>query len=73
MNITTTKKQTNRYREQNSGYQWGRGRDNIGVEEGEVRADGYMTGSRIIQLGEYSQYLVITVNGVQPLKIVYKI
>ena len=35
MNITTTAKQTQRYREQTSGYQWGKGsgQGNIGIEE----------------------------------------
>ena len=29
----TKKKQTHRYKEQTSGYQWGGGKGNIGVEE----------------------------------------
>ena len=47
MNITE-KKQTHRYREQTSSYQWGeQGRGNIGVGEWEVQIIGCKIGSRI--------------------------
>ena len=62
MNITK-EKQIHWYREQTSGYQWV-GRAVIGVEEWEVQSTGCKIGSRcIVQLGEYSQYCVITISG----------
>ena len=45
---TTKKKQTHRYREQSSGYQWGEvGRGNIGVEVWEIQSTGCKLGSRM--------------------------
>ena len=43
----TKKKQTHRYGEQTSGYQWGEGRENIGVGESEVQTTGGKIGSRM--------------------------
>ena len=44
----TKKKQTHRYMEQTSVYQWGEaGRGNIGVGEWEIQTVGYKIGSRI--------------------------
>ena len=58
------------YREQTSVYQWG------AVQEwgsGRHKLLGVRRAQRcIIQHGGYSQYIVITVNGKEPLKIVLK-
>ena len=45
--VNIRKKQTHRYREQTSGYQWGRGRGIIGVGEWEVQTIGYKVGLRM--------------------------
>ena len=43
----TKEKQTHRYREQASGYQWGREEWQYGVGEWDVQIIGYKIGSRI--------------------------
>ena len=74
MNITK-KKQTHRYREKITGYQWGEGRGE-GQDRGrEVGGTNYkVTNNKqqgsIAQHGEYSQYFTITINEVLPLKFV---
>ena len=59
----TKKKQTHRYREQTSGYQWGGGErkywGGLGGS-GRYKLLGQAQGC-IVQHGEYSQYFVITV------------
>ena len=64
----TKQKQTHRYREQTSGYQWGkearegqdRGRGVRGTTMYKInKLQGY-----IVQHREYSQYFIITLNGV---------
>ena len=63
----TKKKQTHRYREQTRGYQWGqeRGRDNRGRG---LRGTNYYVWNNIqgyiVQHGDYSQYFIMTINGV---------
>ena len=72
MNVTK-KKQTHRYREQTSGYQWEEGR--VGKNnDGELRDKDTMHEIKKLQIyillhGECSQYYIITVSGVKPLKL----
>ena len=76
MNITK-KKQTHRYRKQTCGYQWGEG-SREGQERGRgLRGTNYYTMYKInklqghtVQHREYSQYFIVTINGLKPLKIV---
>ena len=71
----TKKQQTCRYGEQTSGYQWGGGRTAI---KGWGRGRHKLLGARqargcTAQHGEPSQYCVVTVNGKNEWKIVWKI
>ena len=59
----TKKKQTHKYREQTTGYQWGEGRGRRGVGSGKYKLLGVRLQGCVVQHGEYSQYFVITVNG----------
>ena len=71
---TPKQKETYRYREQTSGYQWGEGtgEGKISVRNSEVQTimhqinklQGY-----IIQYTEYSKYFIITLNGLKSVKI----
>ena len=68
MNITK-KKQTHRYRKQISGYHWGGegGRSKTGVVDSEVQTIMYKINKLrgyIVQYREYSQNLIIIINGV---------
>ena len=63
MNITK-KKQTHRYREQTSGYQWWEGQNRgRGVRGTDYYVQNKLQGY-IVQHGECSQYFIITVNRV---------
>ena len=77
--MDSKKNQTNEYtktvtesliiREQTSGYQWGEGKGSskIGVGDEEVQTTPYEINKLqgyIIQHREYSQYFIITLNGV---------
>ena len=74
MNITK-KKQTHRYREHVSGYQWGERRMK-GQNRGEdsevqtIRCEINKLQGYIVQHREYSQYFIVTINGAELLKIV---
>ena len=67
MNITEGK-QTHRYREQTSGYQWGEGQGEGKYRGKGVRGINYYVKTKlqryIVQHGEYSQYFIITINGI---------
>ena len=64
-------KQTHRYREQTSGYQWEEGREegqdrDRQVGEWEVQTVLYKISYKdMLQNMEYTQYFIITINGVQ--------
>ena len=68
--IIAKKKQTHRYREKTSCYQWGegRGRGKVGVGDKEVQTTTYYKINKlqgyVVQHREYSQYFIITINGV---------
>ena len=72
-NDITKQKQTHRYTEQTSGYQWGEGRG-----EGQDKDRGLKVHTTmykinklqeyIVQHREYSQYCIITLKGVQSIK-----
>ena len=58
-----------RYREQTSGYQWGEGHEGRGLRGANYYVPNELQGY-IIQHREYSQHFIITINELQPLKIV---
>ena len=62
MNITK-RKQTHRYREQTSGYQWGGGKTGMGLRGTNYHVQNKLQGY-IVQHREYSQYFIITINGI---------
>ena len=63
----TKKKQAHRYREQISGYQWGRvvGRGHMGWEDSEAQTVGYKVSSRMYCARQRinGQYFIIIVCG----------
>ena len=63
----TKKKQSHRYREQTSGYQWGAGKWKGKYRRGGLRDTNYYVKNKlqvyVVQHTEYSQYF-ITINGV---------
>ena len=63
MNLVTKQKWTHRHRKQTYGYQRGCGGTIQGLETGRYKLLGVRQGC-IVQHGEYSQYFVITENGV---------
>ena len=57
-------KQTHRYREQTSGYQWGK-RKGEGIKRYKLLCIKYISNQAIVyNTGNYSHYLVVTFNGV---------
>ena len=66
---TTKEKQTHRFREQTSGYQWGEGQGKVQYRHRELRVQTTMCNKNklqryIVQHREYGQYFIITINGV---------
>ena len=59
--------------EKTSVYQWRKGRDESQCMSGKFRGIKYSVWNKlqgyIVQCGEYNQYFIININGVQPLKI----
>ena len=70
----TEKKQTHRYREQNSGYQWGEGGEgeNRGGRGNRYKLLGIKIGHKdtMYITGNKNQYFIVTVNGVESLKVI---
>ena len=64
--VDITNKKSHRYREKNSGYQWKEENDEGKYKGRELRSTNYKKKLQgyIIQHEEYSQYFIITINGV---------